>query len=134
MIPIIVPIITGSDRDHDGRRPNLFGALLSVIIMAIGVFLTFFLFLTGEFSSSIAIIGLLVLLITISLGLVIFTILGTSAGPQEFEREECYETKSPSKDYNRVNRNNEYCPECGALVEFSDSFCSTCGSRLDGWK
>ncbi|MHA2342193.1 MAG: zinc ribbon domain-containing protein [Candidatus Hodarchaeales archaeon] len=30
--------------------------------------------------------------------------------------------------------NKEYCPKCGTLVEFSDSFCTTCGSRLDRWK
>ncbi|MHA2277032.1 MAG: hypothetical protein ACXAC2_14760 [Candidatus Kariarchaeaceae archaeon] len=134
MIPIIIPIIPRSDRDHDGRRPTAFGILLSVLIFSIGIFLAFFLFLTEDFSSPIPIIGIVSLLIIVGMGLVTLVIIGTSTRPSEPERDEYRRRRSPVRDYNRDRMNKEYCPECGVLVEFSDSFCTTCGSRLDRWK
>ena len=134
MIPIIVPIVTSSDDDPYRRRPNAFGILLSVVVLSLGIFLALFLFLTGEFSSPIAIMGIIVLFFTISLLLVAFTALATSERVANPEREENYHREPLIKEKNKFNRNSEYCPECGTLVEFSDNFCTTCGLSLDGWK
>ena len=132
MIPIIVPpIIPSLDKDPYRRRPNILGILLSMFILSIGIFIAFFLFLTGEFSSPIPILGIIILLIVISMGLVVFTIVEPSVSHSESEREEYRQRPSPIKNYTRDRRNSEYCPECGTLVELSDRYCTTCGSRLD---
>ncbi len=133
MIPIIVPIIPGSDRDHYGRRPTAFGILLSVIIFSIGLFLAFFLFLTGDNSSTIFIVTIVIVLVLVSMVLAILTIVGTSVTTHESERDEYRKVQSPIRDYNRNRSNKEYCNECGTLVDFSDSFCTTCGARLERW-
>ena len=134
MIPIIVPFIPSSDRDHDGRRPTVLGILLSVIILSIGLFLAFFLFLTGEFSSPMTIISVIMLLMVVCMSLVFATMIGTSTRSQTSEREEYRIRQPPIRDFDRDRRDKEYCPGCGTLVDFSDSFCATCGSRLQRWK
>ena len=110
------------------------GFCLVFHFFSIGIFLAFFLFLAEGFSSPIPIIGIVVLLIIVGMGVVTLAIVGTSARPPEPERDEYRRRQSPVRDYNRDKMNKEYCPECGTLVEFSDSFCTTCGSRLDRWK
>jgi hypothetical protein len=134
MIPIIGPIVPIIPRDHDGRRPNIFGILLSVIILSVGIFLAFFLFLTGEFSSPMTIISVVMLLMVVCMGLIFATMAGTSASSHGSEREEYHRRQPPIRNYSKERREREYCPECGTLVDFSDSFCTTCGSRLDRWK
>ena len=134
MIPIAPIIIPTSDRDHDGRRPTTFGILLSVLILSIGLFLAFFLFLTGEFSSPMIVISIVIFLFVISMVAVFATTTETTVRSQRFEREEYRRRQPPIRNYNRNRREKEYCPECGTVVEFSDSYCTTCGVHLDRWK
>ena len=134
MIPIIVPIIASSDKDHGGRRPSVFGILLSVIILSIGMFLAVFLLLTGKISSPMTIISIVVILIVLAMGLLVLAVLGSSTSSHDSEREEFRRGQPPIKDHRRHSHEKEYCPECGTLVDFSDNFCTTCGSRLQRWK
>jgi hypothetical protein len=131
MIPIIIPVISSSKKDHDGRRPSQLGIILSVFIFSIGIFLAFFLFLAEESSSPIPTITMLILFITLLMGIMGFIIVGTSVSPNEHKRKEYRKEHEPSWDYDRRNKSMDYCQECGSSVEFSDRFCTTCGSRLD---
>ena len=131
MIPIIIPIIASSGRVHDRRRPSFVGILLSAIILSLGFFLAFFLLLTREIPSPMPIITLIILFVTVIMGIVAFTISGTSTTFNESERRDNRREQNISWDSDRSRRKREYCPECGSLVEFSDSYCTTCGSRLD---
>ena len=133
MIPIIVPIIPRSDRDHYERRPTVFGILFSVIILTIGLFLAFFLILTGDYASPVLIISIVVTLVLVGMGLATLTIVRTSVSTPEFERDEYRGGQPPIRNYNRDRSNKEYCNECGTVVDFSDSFCTTCGARLERW-
>jgi len=131
MIPIIPIIIPSSGKDHGGRRPSQLGILLSVAVFSIGMFLAFFVFLAGDISSPMPIISFVVLFLTIIMGIVAFTIAGISGSSNESERRDNNRMQNISWDNDRRRTSKEYCPECGSLVEFSDSYCTTCGSRLD---
>ena len=131
MIPINVPIITSSDKRTNGRRPSKIGILISAILLSTGTFLAFFLFLTEGTSSPLPVIGLIIMFMAVIMGLILFSVEEISETSSETERMDNRKAHNISWDSDRSRRNTEYCPECGSLVEFSDSYCATCGSRLD---
>jgi hypothetical protein len=101
--------------------------LLSLALAFIG-----FTFLNGMSINMVLVILGVVVLIASFIPMIV--ILGSKETKKESDRQLRYVAR-PSQSLqqtweNHSQNKHKYCIDCGSLVDFSDFYCATCGSRL----
>ena len=130
MIPII-PYIPPQQR---GQKPNSL-ALLSGTFLLLSLVLAFigFMFFNGmSFDIAFVILGIIILIASF---IPLIVALESKQSKSKIERP----MRSVSRPYQLVQQTwdhhsqtkHEYCVNCGSVVDSSDFFCVTCGTRLN---
>ncbi|PWI46503.1 hypothetical protein CEE45_16520 [Candidatus Heimdallarchaeota archaeon B3_Heim] len=132
-VKLMIPIIPYIPPSQKGQKPNLIAFIVSsFLLLFLTLALVAFPLLNGmSFNMVFVVLGIIIFIASF---IPMFVFLESKQTSSDTGKQVRYVSR-PSQSLqptweNQPQNKYEYCLNCGSLVDRSDFFCATCGSRL----
>ncbi len=129
----MIPIIPYIPPRQKGQKPNLVAFIVSsFLLLFLMLVLVGFPFLNGmSFNMVFVVLGIIIFIVSFIPVIVFLESKQTSPDTEKQVRYVSRPSQSLQPTWEKHSQTNyEFCVNCGSLVDTSDFFCATCGTRL----